>query len=87
MAFEPRDNTGSIFKNDRKEKDTHPDGQGSAMIDGVEYWVSSWNKKDKNGNPWRSLAFKKKEENGRKQAGQLEEKRPARRDDDGDIPF
>jgi len=62
MAFEQRDNTGSIFKNDKKTTDAHPDGSGSAMIGGVEYWVSSWTKKDKNGNPWRSLAFKRKDE-------------------------
>ena len=37
MAFEQRDNSGAIFVNDRKEKDTHPDRSGSALIDGREY--------------------------------------------------
>lgn len=35
-------NKGAIWKNDRKEKETHPDFKGSATIDGVEYWVSAW---------------------------------------------
>ena len=55
-----KDNSGSIFRNDKKEKDTHPDGKGSATIDGVEYWVSSWNAQDKNGNSYRKLAFTRK---------------------------
>lgn len=60
--YTPKDNSGSIFKNDRKEKETHPDGKGSALIDGVEYWISSWTKKDRNGNPYRSLSFQRKEQ-------------------------
>lgn len=60
MAYEQRDNSGSVFVNDRKEKDTHPDRQGSAMIDGVEYWISGWLKTSAKG-PFLSLAFKKKE--------------------------
>ncbi len=61
MAYEQKDNSGSMFKNERKEKDTHPDRTGSAMIDGTSYWVNGWVKQDKNGNPWLSLAFKRKE--------------------------
>lgn len=60
--YTPKDNSGSIFKNDRKEKETHPDGKGSALIDGVEYWISSWTKNDRNGNPYRSLSFQRKEQ-------------------------
>ena len=61
MAYEARDMSGSIFVNDRKERDNQPDRTGSAMIDGVEYWVNGWMKKDKNGRPWMSLAFKRKD--------------------------
>ena len=61
MAYEMRDLSGSLFKNNKREKDTHPNATGTALIDGVEYWVSAWTKRDKNGNPWQSLAFKKKE--------------------------
>ena len=42
MAYEVRDNTGTLFKNDRKELDTHPDYNGKALISGVEYWISAW---------------------------------------------
>jgi hypothetical protein len=60
MAFEQQDNSGAVFVNDRKEKDTHPDRSGSATIDGVEYWVSGWLKKSRDGQPFLSLAFKRK---------------------------
>lgn len=64
MAYEMKDFSGSLFKNERREKDTHPNATGSALINGVEYWVSAWTKKDKNGNNWQSLAFKPKTEAG-----------------------
>lgn len=57
-----KDNSGTIFKNDRKEKESHPNAKGSCVIDGVEYWISAWTKKDRNGNPFQSLAFQKKEQ-------------------------
>lgn len=39
-------NRGAIWKNDKKEKDTHPDFTGSLNVDGVEYWVSAWRRKE-----------------------------------------
>jgi len=57
-----KDNSGTIFKNDRKEKESHPDGKGSCVIDGVEYWVSSWNKTSTKGTQYRSLSFQRKEQ-------------------------
>jgi hypothetical protein len=61
MAYEMKELSGSLFKNQKKEKDTHPNATGSCLIDGVEFWVSAWTKEDKNGNKWQSLAFKPKE--------------------------
>ena len=62
MTFKHKDNSGSLFKNTRKEKDTHPNLTGTANIDGVEYYVSGWTKdpKEPGGDRWISLAFKKK---------------------------
>ncbi len=39
-------NRGSIWKNEKKDKDTHPDFTGSLNVGGVEYWVSAWKRKE-----------------------------------------
>ena len=36
-----RDNSGALFRNERKEADNHPDYTGNAMIDGKEYWIQA----------------------------------------------
>ena len=89
MAYEQKDNSGSVFKNERKEKDTHPDRTGSATIGGVAYWVNGWVKQDKNGNQYLSLAFKPKETPAARVDLQNERPKAKPRDDlDGDtIPF
>lgn len=60
------DNSGILGKNERREKDTHPEYTGTATIDGAEYWISGWVKK-KNGRKFFSLAFKPKQERAPKQ--------------------
>ncbi len=59
MAYQQRENSGSLFKNDKREKDSQPNAKGSALIGGVEYWVDAWTKEGKNGK-WQSLSFKPK---------------------------
>jgi uncharacterized protein (DUF736 family) len=61
VTYEIKELSGSVFKNKRKEKDTHPDYQGSIKIEGVEYWLSGWKKQKQDGEAWISLAFKPKE--------------------------
>jgi hypothetical protein len=66
MSNYDNSNSGVLFKNDRKEKSTHPDYKGTASIDGQEYWLSAWIKtagpQARNpGQKFLSLAFDVKE--------------------------
>lgn len=61
MAYETKDNTGSLFRNNRKEKDSHPDYNGSVRIEGRDMWIAAWLKEAKDGSKYMSLAFKRKD--------------------------
>jgi hypothetical protein len=39
-------NRGAIWKNDDKQNDNHPDFKGSLNVNGVDYWVSAWKRKE-----------------------------------------
>jgi hypothetical protein len=81
MAFEQRENTGAIFVNDRKTEDAHPDSTGTALIGGVEYWVSCWRREAKSGKRYLALSFKPKDTESARP------KESARTDFDDEIPF
>jgi len=53
---------GILFKNDKKQKDSHPDYKGSCEIDGIEYWISGWKKETAKG-PALSINLEKKQTN------------------------
>ena len=76
MAYEQRDMSGTLWKNDKREKDTHPNATGTCMVDGVEYYVSAWTKEGAKGK-FQSLAFKRKQE----------QRGPAKEADEDEIPF
>lgn len=60
------DNIGSLSRNRKKEKETHPDFKGSATVAGVEYWISSYINEGEGGGKYFRLYFepKKTEANG-----------------------
>lgn len=58
MAYEMKPSSGSLFKNDRKEKETHPDYKGKVMLpNGEVRWLSGWKKQTSAGDGWLSLAI------------------------------
>lgn len=53
---------GIISKNERKEKDTHPDIKGQCEINGTEFWISGWLKVRNDGEGrFYSLSFEPKQ--------------------------
>lgn len=54
-------NRGAIFKNKRKEKETHPDLGGELNVDGKVYYLNVWKQTSKNGEPYYSVSVKPKE--------------------------
>lgn len=47
--MEKRDNSGVLFKNDKKDNERAPEYKGNIMVDGQEYWLSAWIKEGKSG--------------------------------------
>jgi len=58
--YETKDLTGVLFANPDRTKETQPNAKGSALIDGVEYWVSAWTNTSSKGVKYQSLKFERK---------------------------
>jgi hypothetical protein len=61
MSYEQKAESGSLFRNDRKEKPTQPDYKGDALIGGKLYWLSAWLNESPKGTKYMSLKFNEKE--------------------------
>ena len=83
MAEFDNSNRGSLFKNDKKTEDRHPDMSGSINIDGTEYWISGWKKQSKAGTGFISLSVRPKEQV--RQSSQPTQKAKAQDFDDLDF--
>ena len=92
MAYEQRDNTGSLFKNEKKTQDNHPDYTGSALVDGTPKRLAAWLKTAKSGKKYMSISIKDDEErpkpiNSAEDDGYTPATPPANNDGYDDIPF
>ena len=62
MEYEQKDNSGALFTNSKKAKDTDPNYQGDALIGGNLFWVSGWVNTSQAGNKYMKLSFSPKEQ-------------------------
>ena len=79
MAEYDNTNRGAIFVNSKKTDENHPDRTGSLNVGGVDYWISGWLKKTKEGKAYMSLQVKPKD---------AQQSKPRRNDpqDFSDVP-
>ena len=76
-------NSGALFKNERRISERSPEYTGSANIDGKDFWISAWvNTAEKTGKKFFSLKFSEKISEGAVSVTQPEEQ-----DNDEEIPF
>ena len=76
-----RDNSGVLFKSDKRDNERAPHYKGNITVDGKDYWLSAWIKDGKSGK-FMGLAVSPKEA---QQAPKKASNSVADMDDD--IPF
>lgn len=76
MAYEHKDGSGSLFRNDKGDNASRPDYRGDLMVGGTLYEVAGWIKESSNGNKFLSLSAKPKDAKEPKKVKEAE-----------DIPF
>lgn len=91
QQFDTR-NRGSLFKNDKKESEKHPDYTGPGDVNGVEVRMAAWMRTSKKGTRYMSIAFTPAEEQAQFDRQAQQQAQPQRQqqgwDDDSDsLPF
>ena len=84
MADFDNTNRGSLFKNDKKLEEKHPDMNGSINIEGTEYWISGWKKTSKAGSGFISLSVRPKQDQASKPSKPVAK---AKEDEWSDLDF
>ena len=85
MSDRPEDaGRGALFKNDKKEKPSHPDYRGDITIEGRKFWLSGWIKEGSRGK-FLSISARPAEERTNDRDSQ--EGRRDRQQPDSEIPF
>lgn len=88
MSYETKPGTGALFKNNYKEKESHPNAKGTIVTpDGKEWEIASWTKKDRNGNPFQSLSISEPYQKANAVGGRNDPQAPLPDNKDDDLPF
>lgn len=59
MAFEQKEGSGALFRNQRKQKESQPDFQGSVKHKGETIKLAGWTRESKSGLKFISLSVDK----------------------------
>lgn len=85
--WETKNNSGSAFKNRRKQKDTHPDYTGEIRVNNELFWLNVWVKETQAGDPWFSYSVSPKEERSANVDSFKPKAQPEPEVNDDTIPF
>lgn len=77
--MENKINTGAIFKNLKKEKETQPDYRGKINVDGAEKEIALWVRTSQKGTQYFSASIS--------EPYIVEEKHESKSEDFNDLPF
>ncbi len=62
MSYEIKAGSGSMFKNEKKETEKHPDYNGTVVLpDGTECWINAWVKRPDGKKPYMSISIQPKQ--------------------------
>jgi hypothetical protein len=89
MADYDNTNRGSVWKNEKKETEKHPDFTGSVNVEGKEYWVSGWKRRPDQSDkaPALSFSLRAKDESAPTKQAETSGGGANNADFDDDIPF
>jgi len=59
---EQKENSGVLFKNNKKSQDTHADYQGSLNVRGEEFWLNAWINTSKAGEKYMAVSIRPKQD-------------------------
>ena len=58
MAYQIREGQGSLFANEDKETERHPDYTGNVRLGGVLYRLAAWNRRAASGTEYLAISAK-----------------------------
>lgn len=85
MAYEPKEGSGALFKNDKGDNPARPDYRGDVTVGGVTYELSAWIKESNGGKKFMSLSAKPKDSRSQQRGTPARQSR--RSEFDEDPPF
>jgi len=83
MAYEPKEGSGALFKNDKGDNPARPDYRGDVMLGGVLYEISGWIKPLPSDASKRFMSLSGKPKQARQEQRTRQQ---SRRDDYDDAP-
>lgn len=87
MADYDNTNRGSIWKNEKKETEKHPDFTGSLNVEGKEFWISAWKRRPDQSEKAPALSFQVRAKDESAANVKPAQAPSANADFDDDVPF